>query len=156
MRQCGNGVILEPSDPTSAMSIVAAVKSDRGTRVLEEGAVLADAFDETLYAVYVIKYEDVADDIGAGLDDEAESRLEESARKRAEAFVADGPQGTKPVGLSGENVADTILDYAQRVDARYIVLGGRKRSPVGKAVFGSVTQAVILNADRPVVTIQGD
>lgn len=48
---------------------------------------------------------------------------------------------------------DEIVDYADSVDADAIVVPGRKRSPVGKAVFGSVTQDVILNADRPVTIV---
>lgn len=51
---------------------------------------------------------------------------------------------------SGDTVAD-ILAHADRFDVDAIVLGGRKRSPAGKAIFGSVTQSVILETDRPVV-----
>lgn len=54
---------------------------------------------------------------------------------------------------SGEVAAD-ILDVAEDVDADLIVLGGRKRSPAGKLLFGSVTQDVLLNSDRP-VTVTG-
>lgn len=50
---------------------------------------------------------------------------------------------------------DNILRYAEEHDAASIVMGGRKRSPAGKALFGSVTQSVILNADRPVVVTGG-
>lgn len=46
---------------------------------------------------------------------------------------------------------DNILRNADEYDVDSIVLGGRKRSPAGKAIFGSVTQKVILNTDRPVV-----
>lgn len=46
---------------------------------------------------------------------------------------------------------DNILRNAEEYDVDSIVLGGRKRSPAGKALFGSVTQKVILNTDRPVV-----
>lgn len=46
---------------------------------------------------------------------------------------------------------DNILRHADQEDVDSIVLGGRKRSPAGKALFGSVTQRVILNTDRPVV-----
>lgn len=45
---------------------------------------------------------------------------------------------------------DIITRYAAEEDPDLIVLGGRKRSPVGKAIFGSVAQSVILNTDRPV------
>ena len=51
---------------------------------------------------------------------------------------------------SGDATED-ILDEAEEFDVDAIVLGGRKRSPAGKAIFGSVTQSVILNTDRPVV-----
>ncbi|MFW5918085.1 MAG: universal stress protein [Haloferacaceae archaeon] len=40
---------------------------------------------------------------------------------------------------------------AEDIDADLIVLAGRKRSPAGKALFGSVTQSLILNSDRPVL-----
>ncbi|WP_331233689.1 universal stress protein [Natronorarus salvus] len=53
-------------------------------------------------------------------------------------------------GVTGEP-EEAILAVAAEVDADAIVLGGRRRSPVGKAIFGSVTQAVILDADRTVM-----
>lgn len=49
--------------------------------------------------------------------------------------------------------AEEIVDFAASVDADHIVVPGRKRSAVGKAVFGSVTQDVVLNADRPVTIV---
>jgi len=50
-------------------------------------------------------------------------------------------------------IAETILTVARELQPNGIVLAGRKRSPVGKAIFGSVTQKVILNADFPVTVI---
>lgn len=50
--------------------------------------------------------------------------------------------------------ADEILAEASDGDVDLIVLGGRKRSPVGKALFGSVAQAVLLEADRPVMVVR--
>ena len=64
-------------------------------------------------------------------------------------------------GIGADSVArggdppEEILQVAQEVEADAIVLGGRKRSPLGSLLFGSVTQAVILNADRPVM-VTGD
>jgi nucleotide-binding universal stress UspA family protein len=47
--------------------------------------------------------------------------------------------------------ATSVLDYAQSEDADCICVGGRSRTPAGKAIFGSVAQSVILQADRPVL-----
>lgn len=55
-------------------------------------------------------------------------------------------------GRVGDPV-DAILNEARKLDAEYIVIGGRKRTPVGKAVFGSRTQSILLNTDKPVVTV---
>lgn len=58
-------------------------------------------------------------------------------------------------GRVGEPTKE-ILDEATRRDANYLVIGGRKRSPVGKAMFGSITQSILLAADRPVVTVMAE
>ncbi|WP_411963661.1 universal stress protein [Haloferax sp. YSMS24] len=58
------------------------------------------------------------------------------------------------IAEAGAPPEDGILDLAKDVDADHIVMGGRKRSPAGKAVFGSVTQTVILESDVP-VTVTG-
>ncbi|MUV56016.1 Universal stress protein family protein [Halogeometricum rufum] len=50
-------------------------------------------------------------------------------------------------------VSEGILDIASDLAVDHIVLGGRRRSPAGKAIFGSVTQRVILNADLPVTVV---
>lgn len=47
--------------------------------------------------------------------------------------------------------SDAILHQAEKQQADLVVVGGRKRSPAGKALFGSVTQSVILKSDRPVM-----
>lgn len=54
------------------------------------------------------------------------------------------------------DTAEDILTEAAAFDVDAIVLNPRRRSPVGKAVFGSVTQSVILDADRPVMVVGGD
>ncbi|SDC38217.1 Universal stress protein family protein [Sanguibacter gelidistatuariae] len=52
------------------------------------------------------------------------------------------------------DVADAILDHAERSEAEAIVIGSRKRSPVGKFLLGSTTQRVLLDAAVPVLVIK--
>jgi nucleotide-binding universal stress UspA family protein len=49
--------------------------------------------------------------------------------------------------------AQEILNTAAEIDADRIIMCGRKRTPVGKVLFGSVTQSVLLNSDVPVTVI---
>lgn len=49
-----------------------------------------------------------------------------------------------------------ILAAAEEVDADLIAMSGRKRSPSGKVLFGSVTQSVLLDANRPVLVSTSD
>jgi nucleotide-binding universal stress UspA family protein len=76
-----------------------------------------------------------------------------SVREATEFLEAEGFD--VEVNESSGDPADQLLEAAREADANLIVLGGRKRSPTGKALFGSVTQSVILNAERPVM-VAGD
>lgn len=46
--------------------------------------------------------------------------------------------------------ASMITAVADEIDAAIIAMSGRKRTPTGKALFGSVLQSVLLSASRPV------
>jgi nucleotide-binding universal stress UspA family protein len=53
-----------------------------------------------------------------------------------------------------ENVASAILSLVDDVDAEILVIGARRRSPVGKFLLGSVTQTLILQSDVPVFVVK--
>ena len=48
----------------------------------------------------------------------------------------------------------TIVDLAGDVDADRVIVGGRKRSPTGKAVFGSTAQEVLLSSPCPATFVR--
>jgi hypothetical protein len=50
--------------------------------------------------------------------------------------------------------SDAVVQVAQRRDARLVVLGLRARTPVGKLVFGSTAQRILLNATCPVLAVK--
>lgn len=47
--------------------------------------------------------------------------------------------------------AERILDFAESEGADAIAMAGRDRTPAGKAVFGSVSQTVMLKSEVPVL-----
>jgi nucleotide-binding universal stress UspA family protein len=49
--------------------------------------------------------------------------------------------------------AKSIVETAEEIDADRIVMARRKQTPMGKVLFGSVTQAVLLNSSVPVTTV---
>lgn len=49
--------------------------------------------------------------------------------------------------------AEEIVEAAQEIGSDLLVVGGRKRSPVGKMVFGSVVQEVLLTSGHPVTVV---
>ena len=50
--------------------------------------------------------------------------------------------------------AEQIVAYADGVDATR--LAGHSRTPAGKAVFGSVSQSVMLDGETPVLFFDGE
>jgi nucleotide-binding universal stress UspA family protein len=54
------------------------------------------------------------------------------------------------VGAPGE----TMVEMAETTDADIVVVGGRGRSPAGKAIFGSVAQSIMLDAPCPTLYVR--
>jgi nucleotide-binding universal stress UspA family protein len=142
------------------MCIVAAVDdSKHAARVAAEGAALAAAFDRELHLVNVLTRSQFVEIEHTSYEEQGETvpidRVREYARQVASRAGSALDIDVTAVGLVGD-VTDETLDYATEHDARYLVVGGRRRSKVGKAFFESTTQNVLLRADRPVVTVMRD
>lgn len=54
----------------------------------------------------------------------------------------------------GRDVADDIIAAASEGDADLIVIGLRRRSPVGKLLLGSNAQRILLDAPCPVLAVK--
>lgn len=79
---------------------------------------------------------------------------EEHALRRAEAHAAEREVELQVELLVEEaSPAETIADYAERVDADLVVIGSRRRTGIGAAVLGSVSQGVVHHATRPVLVV---
>ncbi len=53
-----------------------------------------------------------------------------------------------------EDPADELLTAAEDANADFIVIGLRRRSPVGKLLLGSSSQRVLLDASCPVLAVK--
>ena len=53
-----------------------------------------------------------------------------------------------------DHLADELLDLAGELDAELIVIGLRRRSPVGKLLLGSAAQHILLNSTVPVLAVR--
>ena len=58
------------------------------------------------------------------------------------------------VGRSDRDPADAVLDEIKTHDVSRLVIGLKRRSPVGKALLGSVSQRLLLESPVPVVAVK--
>lgn len=72
-----------------------------------------------------------------------------SAREARDVLESNG--FTTVLDETSGSPAEHIVRYAEREGADVIALAGRSRTPAGKAVFGSVSQSVMLDSDIPVL-----
>jgi nucleotide-binding universal stress UspA family protein len=121
------------------MSVIAAVDEAESTDVVQRGYELAQAFDEELVVLHIMP------------ETESVEAAEEVASKAIRLAIDDPENVTAVVSLG--DPAPRILSEAEDRDASYIVLGPRRRTPIGKALMGSVSQLVLLNAECTVAFV---
>lgn len=139
---------------------LALVEEREATKELvREAGELAAGVDAELYLLHVTSEEDFAEraealaDI-AGYDSSySVDTAQEGARQFAEDIGREVFDGTdvsyEAVGRVGDT-EDQIFAVADEHGVDHLFVSGEKRSPTGKALFGDLTQSVILNFDGAV------
>ena len=56
--------------------------------------------------------------------------------------------------VEARDPGDQVLDVAQQTNAELIVIGLRRRTPVGKLIMGSQAQTILLEAECPVLAVK--
>ena len=118
------------------MTVLVAVPEGReGPHALHAGAVEARMLDTDL-VVLNLTLRDI--DVSGLPEDLKVTLLDRS-----------GPEDRDP--------AETVLEEIdQRPDVQRLVVGMRRRSPVSKALLGSVTQRLLLDSPVPVLAVKAD
>ena len=83
------------------------------------------------------------------LDASEAAALEEQARKAGVEAEVLQPEHE-------DNLVETLNRCAKENDASMIVIGLRKRNPVGKLLLGSMAQDILLNVPCPVLAVKAD
>jgi nucleotide-binding universal stress UspA family protein len=137
------------------MTILAAVDGEHDEDpVVQTAYDLATAYGDRLVVLHVMDNEEFADRQESTPEYYLEN-AEETARNVGRRVTRGSLGGIGSTEFHGEvgPVAETVIDVAWDLDARYLVIGGRQRSPVGKALFGSIAQTILTDAGRPVVSV---
>lgn len=82
---------------------------------------------------------------------ELEHRLNEIRR---EVFKKHGIESEAHILIRGLTPGEDIVQYAYEKDVDEVIIGIKKRSKVGKLVFGSTAQYIILESHCPVLSVK--
>ena len=135
--------------------LLAYVPGPQGEAVLEAGTAEAQRHAVSLHIVNVVAY-DTAESPRRARDDYADVRaVQEHLDGLAHHLGRLGIEATA-VGLLGPpgNAGERLLEVVRELDPQLVIVGVRRRSPVGKLVLGSVSQQLLLGADCPVLAVK--
>jgi nucleotide-binding universal stress UspA family protein len=93
---------------------------------------------------------------GASLDPETAVSLDKEMEEVHRALHDSGVEHEVRQLVRGNEPSGDLVSVAQEVEADFIVIGLRRRSPVGKLILGSNAQQVLLEAPCPVMAVKAD
>lgn len=132
--------------------VIATDGSASAERGVETALDIADRFEATVHALYVVD----ADDIRASPDeirDDFENALENAGQEALD-FVRDHADGEILTAVKRGRPAAEIIDYANSVDADVIAMGTRGRHGDHAFLLGSVAEAIVRRAPMAVLTVR--
>jgi nucleotide-binding universal stress UspA family protein len=91
---------------------------------------------------------------GAALDKNTAVELDESLDEVHTVLHDSGVEHEVRQLVRGSDPSDDLIAVAEEVDADLIVIGLRRRTPVGKLILGSNAQQVLLDASCPVLAVK--
>lgn len=120
---------------------------------------VATPTDATVVLTHVFtpdQFQEITSDLGfpdATTEDvDAITKRLEAVRRLEERFD-EGNVDYEIRGVVGD-ISDKLLTTAQEIGADRLVISGNSTTPVGKALFGSTAQDVLLNAPCPVTYVR--
>jgi nucleotide-binding universal stress UspA family protein len=93
---------------------------------------------------------------GKDLDAEEAARYERELDEVRQELDAVGITHEVRQLVRGLEPAEDIIAVAEEVKADFIVIGLRRRSPVGKLILGSNAQRILLEAPCPVLAVKAE
>ena len=91
---------------------------------------------------------------GPGLKKEAIDKAESRLEKIRKPFTADDIPCEVRATVSYQSPGEDLVNFAKENDVDEIIIGVKRRSKVGKLVFGSNAQYIILEAPCPVLSVK--
>jgi len=91
---------------------------------------------------------------GASLTSDHAVELDEALGRAHDQLHATGVEHEVRQLVRGSDPSDDLIAVAEEVDADLIVIGLRRRTPVGKLILGSNAQSILLDASCPVLAVK--
>ena len=91
---------------------------------------------------------------GSALDREAAMGLDDALSAASARVTEAGIEHEVRSLVRGADPAEDLVAVADEVDADLIVIGLRRRTPVGKLIMGSNAQQILLDASCPVLAVK--
>ena len=123
-----------------------------GSEVAEEALRIAKTHAKSFSGkLYLVRSIEGGPDIPKKIFDDAERELNEHAQA---AILQDGIHCEPHLLVRGFTPGEDLVTFAEEQQIDEIFIGVRRRSKVGKLLFGSIAQYVILEAPCPVVSVR--
>lgn len=125
--------------------IVAYAPRPEGRAALEKGIELARRFEERLVVV----------NAGPGGTTNDPSLADTADAEDIEKLLAaSGVEAEFKQFVRGNSAVEEIEDLAEKLQASFVIIGLRRRSPVGKLFLGSTAQDILLKVGCPVLAVK--